>query len=574
MYAKPKIHCFTLQRRHPAIFASFEASSVKAVPSADQSNLSNHVKIQAPKKWRHDEPGKQQRITKAIVNHIILDLKPLSTVDSSSFRQVLEEAEPSYSMPSRKYVSNHLLPDRHNESLKHLMDSLRQVSQVSLTLDLWSNRQMKSFLGITAHFIHNFNLCSAMLACRRFRGSHTGESILHQYQSIVADFELNGKVHSVITDNASNMTKAFRLLEESQGSLDSDDKEDDCVDEEDILDNVSITDMEDLPTHASCFTHTIQLVIKDGLKNASQINRILGKVSKLVNHVRHSTHASDLFEDELKLQIANATRWNSQLVMLRSLLAVSEETMAKLDYNGKLSAHEINLAKDVVEILSPFEWATMMTQGENDCTASAIVPVVRGTRKTVDELAEKFRSKFTETLQASIKKRLSKYEENKTLQLTSVLDPRWKISWCTSQEAEDLTSILKDKVAAMAPKSEECNPAQPPPKKKQCRFLSYMQFSTTAPQNNIQSSSKQVDEYLSSPSLSDEADSLAFWKGHQDQFPELAKLACEYLHVPASSAPVERLFSVAGKTFRPERCLLSDNRFEQLMFVRSNFKLE
>ena len=56
--------------------------------------------------------------------------------------------------------------------------------------------------------------------------------------------------------------------------------------------------------------------------------------------------------------------------MLRSLLKVSEDTMAKLDYNGKPNVHELNVAKDLVEILTPFEWATDLTQGENKVTAT------------------------------------------------------------------------------------------------------------------------------------------------------------------------------------------------------------
>ena len=36
-------------------------------------------------------------------------------------------------------------------------------------------------------------------------------------------------------------------------------------------------------------------------------------------------------------------------------------------------------------------------------------------------------------------------------------------------------------------------------------------------------------------------------------------------------APTERVFSIAGKIFRPERCRLSDAAFEKIMFIRANF---
>ncbi len=39
--------------------------------------------------------------------------------------------------------------------------------------------------------------------------------------------------------------------------------------------------------------------------------------------------------------------------------------------------------------------------------------------------------------------------------------------------------------------------------------------------------------------------------------------------MPASSAPIERLFSSAGKIFRPERRRLNDKTFEELMLVTS-----
>ena len=62
--------------------------------------------------------------------------------------------------------------------------------------------------------------------------------------------------------------------------------------------------------------------------------------------------------------------------------------MEKLDCNGILNAYEINIIKDLVEILTPFKWSTDLSQGENRVTASIILPVIRGLK----HLDEKFKS--------------------------------------------------------------------------------------------------------------------------------------------------------------------------------------
>ena len=50
----------------------------------------------------------------------------------------------------------------------------------------------------------------------------------------------------------------------------------------------------------------------------------------------------------------------------------------------------------------------------------------------------------------------------------------------------------------------------------------------------------------------------------------LVVIAKRVLSVPASSAPVERLFSVDGKIFRPDCCQMKDTTFECLIFIKCN----
>ena len=120
------------------------------------------------------------------------------------------------------------------------------------------------------------------------------------------------------------------------------------------------------------------------MENAEQIKLVLVKVLRLVSYVRHSTVASDLFEGENRLQAANATRWNSQLTMLKSLLQVCDsDAMQRLNYTGKLNAYEITVIKRtwLKYVLTPFKWATDLTQGQNIVTVSYIV---RGLKVQID----------------------------------------------------------------------------------------------------------------------------------------------------------------------------------------------
>ena len=78
-------------------------------------------------------------------------------------------------------------------------------------MDLWTNRQMRSFTGITGHYILDWQLKSVLLCCKRFKGHHTAENIYQQYEDAVLQFDVADKVRHIVTDTASNTIKAFTL---------------------------------------------------------------------------------------------------------------------------------------------------------------------------------------------------------------------------------------------------------------------------------------------------------------------------------------------------------------------------
>ena len=69
-----------------------------------------------------------------------------------------------------------------------------------------------------------------------------------------------------------------------------------------------------------------------------------------------------------------------------------------------------------------------------------------------------------------------------------------------------------------------------------------------------------------------EINPIKFWSEStiSRDIPSLARLARNILSVPASSAPVERVFSHGGIIFRPHRRRLTDDHLSQLIFLKCN----
>ena len=265
-------------------------------------------------------------------------------------------------------MSTKLLQVKSTEIRNNVKHQHQKAKSVCLTIVLWSNRQRKAFMGITDHFILDWSMESVMGCCSRFKDKHTADNIRHTYEEMVASFEIADKISTIVSDNALNMVKAFKFglpgFEDDRLKADEDSDKEIDEEEEDLS---KLDEKEDyfnhLPEHSRCFAHTLQLVVKDGLRDCtSHIKMVIGKASSLASFVRRSIHASEILEDEGRLQACNATRWNSQMVIIRSVLNISEDKLQQIDCSVKLSTYERKLLVELSSILEPFEKATLLVQ--------------------------------------------------------------------------------------------------------------------------------------------------------------------------------------------------------------------
>ena len=106
---------------------------------------------------------------------------------------------------------------------------------------------------------------------------HTGENISLKLQSIISEFELDGKVAISVHDNARNM--------EAAGVM--------CPDWIDF----------------GCFGHTLQLCIKPVFELPA-VSKTLAKCRKLVGHFKHSTTNTSEMRKRQSLKILGLGDWS------------------------------------------------------------------------------------------------------------------------------------------------------------------------------------------------------------------------------------------------------------------------
>ena len=258
--------------------------------------------------------------------------------------------------------------------------------------------------------------------------------------------------------------------------------------------------------------------------------------------------------------------------MIKSVLNISDEKLTKIGSPFQLSTHDRILLKDMVDILAPFQQATDFAQKQNSVSGSGVIPCVVGLECQLKSLSSKYNTKMLKTLRSSVEKRLKPYLEKNCYRLATMLHPRFKLLWCTTtSEKSDAIEELKTEVGKHKRVIKEENKCEEqvstgPPA---LDLFSFMDNPTKTTQTTTDD---EVEKYISEPVLSMGADVLSYWKTNEYKYENLAKIAKQYLAIPASSAPVERLISIAGKVFRPDRCSLTDKNFEKLMFIKCNKK--
>jgi hypothetical protein len=426
--------------------------------------------------------GRKRQLDEAFMKMIVLDYQPLTLGERQGMRFFANCAFPGYITPCYVTVKDSLLPAAMKEVEQKVASGLNGNRNFTVATDIWTSRRGHPFIAFIATYVTDqFDGKTVLLGCYHMPGRHTGENIRDIYDLCVSKWKINDKICRIVSDNASNMLKAFNIPGFSfeyelffenapvpiargevkpatanmtavtpqmvdmteQLSVELEMSCENVVDNEDEPDPASQSDLESAihsaffssSLHLSCPIHTLQLAIKDSFDECEDVASLTNKVSKLVNSIRRST-LNTAFTDSLGVRptVSCVTRWNSQLKMIQSVLKLSErdaDFQSKLNVSDSstLTAIELHSLACLVQALQPLAELTDTWQAE--CGALGVVlPSVMEVKSLMSVVRGPLAIRiFADTLAKKFEERFQKYYKDVNLVIAAVLDPRFKTEW-------------------------------------------------------------------------------------------------------------------------------------------------
>ena len=449
-----------LRRKHPLVYARIhdkKKSKNRGYKGSSSKDIQQTIEQTFSLSQKYDRNGKKwQQLTDKVTRCIAKDMLPISIVEKSGFKLMLESFDPRYQLPSRKHFSKITIPALFNSTQSALVSTLQEVEYFSSTTDLWSSVCMHPYLSYTVHYISkDWKLQSKCLQTMFMPADYNDENLAESLKSVLESWGLQeSKQVCVTTDNGSNLVRAAYLLKW---------------------------------LHVPCFGHNLHLAITNAIKDDSRISRAIGITRKLITSFSHSWKKrreltkiqTDLGIPHHSLIIDCQTRWRSSQKMISRILEQEKALRQVLSMDRK-TAHlvptwqDLEVLESINKALAPLADFTDILSGEKYVTFSALIPPLKHIIDDVLQHDEEDTTLTTDIKQQIITYMQDKYEDTslkELLHIASLLDPRFKTEYIPNDNIPAIKERISlhcatasSSITTSTTKSAEASP--PPAKKK------------------------------------------------------------------------------------------------------------
>ncbi|KAL4156116.1 hypothetical protein QTP88_000151 [Uroleucon formosanum] len=529
----------------------------------------------AYKQLKIDEVGKiskklnETEFDKANIELIVSTVSPFSLIEHPGFIKYCRLTSNRVPASRRNFMRD--IVSEYNDMTASLKDELSQVNFVCITADCWSVFH-RSYMGFTIHWLNQTTLerTSKGLACRRMYGKHTYDKIAEMIDKVLSEFNIQSKTSLIVTDNAANFVKAFRVYNENttiQPSTASNHNQDEGEEEEEVMRPINISDeLENgvgnlfnltLPQHQRCAAHTLNLIattdIGDAEKNKAYkilSRRVFGKCQALFNKQNQSTQYADQIKNVLGryLITPNATRWNSfydAIKCIVSNLNKIDEVFSITSLQPFSRPRETLFLIEYCKVMQPIAKSLDILQGDKHVSLEYLLPTLTAINKSLKSLSSlNYCTPLINALQKGIEKRFQRYMSSSTCQISSALIPKFKLNWASSEEKISIKEKLVETLKTCAEDTDSTYTSSQPLVQNDLShqnltedddFLLF-EDDLQESQNNYDLQ-KIVSDYLLNHNI----------KSPEDLPITLKKAYIEYNTAVPLSAHVERLFSAGGQ---------------------------
>ncbi|MCI4389023.1 hypothetical protein PGIGA_G00092920 [Pangasianodon gigas] len=519
-----------------------------------------------------------KKITRLVAEMLALDLQPSAVVENVGLNRLLEYLQPQYSLPSSSYFTSTAIPEMYESVKEVVLTHLKEAESgiIHFTTSIWVSSQTREYLTLTAHWVtfesrvrpqgQDFH-CSALLGVSPIDCDYNMLSIQKQLEYLWDTWIVSSglKLGFTVTDNQA----IGNVLEDNAHTL------------------------------MNCFGHNIDLIVNEAIKSQRMVQNLLSIARKICERVHRSAKAKEklaelqkaynLPENQLIQDVPS--KWKTSYFMLERLVEQKkaiDEMSLECNFRELISCDQWEVMQSVCNALKPFEVACR-EMSNRTATLGQVIPLIHILNRKIDMLFDETMGidNMLKSLKEAMVTRMSPTLHDPRYTWATMLDPRYKTSLFTEEEAEKCKQELIREVQRV---SISASAETKPPLSNGCSEDPAPSNSSTTNKDNLwalmddirqkikqddrpKSSELAVLEYLEEDILDQSCDPLDYWNLKLFLWPELAKVAVRYVGCPPSIVPADTLFSTSSVN-----CALNQSRpllenLERLLFLKVNLPL-
>lgn len=542
-----------------------ETSTTPSHPAPSLPSVRSPLSITVKNVYsRGKSDDREMAISSKLLQMLIQTLQPLSFTESEGFRCYMKFLEPLYRMPAKSILQNnlHAMYEGCKVNLKEML--AKEAPHFSIAYDAWKGSDLEAYTTVTIHYLtsqwerRSYVLGTERISQLKLSGSEIG-NIINQ---LMYEYELPADC-LVATVNRQG------LLKLPVGGIGT-----------------------SLVCEAmSCAAEKLEICVLSAFA-VPEVKALIEQARKLATYLIYDEDASRIFE-EIKESDGVAAKthlvedqkgsWiatSEMLFKLATLRDIIEKVYAMdVDTQLLLDDDKWDLIDKLVNSLHILRAALTVMGRDKTGSVSCLLPVVHSILQHCEDANYATNSPMEKFLKTIGKETREKWDLTAILpssvpMLGALMDPRFKrLKFIADEDKADVLDALKVVLASNiagidgeadnshgSDSQEEVSPFL-------CLFGGGEDYS-----EDKQDVNSEISSYMDFPALRHDSCPLDWWRVNKGRFPQLAKLARQFLCVPATAQPMSNIMGGASQ-MDMKRALLEVESAAPLIFLNHNWTL-